>query len=160
MADLARRGYQHKPWDDVVRPDYLAPTMPAPPRDLVDREIRRADVPCGKCRLCCQTLIVPLAVEEYAQYDWAWICKPDGTRLSENARALKRKPNGDCIYLDERGCSIHGRAPHVCQRFDCRELFLSSDRAGRRQAIRSGKIPKSLFDRGREMVRAAEKEKV
>jgi hypothetical protein len=122
---------------------------PLQPQHLVDRNVGRFDVPCGKCRLCCQTLIVPLAEEEYEQYDWAWVTKLDGTRLG---RALRRLPNGDCIYLGEHGCTIHGRAPHVCQRFDCRELFLKSDRAGRRQAIKSGKLPKALFDKGREML--------
>jgi hypothetical protein len=124
---------------------------PLMPQKLVDRVTERADVPCGKCRLCCQTLIVPLAEEEFEKYDWAWITTLDGKRLG---RALRRKPNGDCVYLGENGCTIHGRAPHVCQRFDCRELFLKSDRAGRRQAIKSGKIPKELFDKGHEMLDA------
>ena len=127
------------------------------PSHFVDRNAKRADVPCGKCQLCCKVLIVPLALEEYAQYvdavtgepNWAWITTRDGERLG---RALKRRPNGDCIYLDDNGCSIHGRAPHVCQRFDCRELFLKSDRAGRREAVKSGKLPKALFDKGREML--------
>lgn len=131
------------------RPDYRAPAMPAAAKDVVDTNLKRADVPCGKCRLCCQMLIVPLAEEEFERYDWVWVTKMDGTRLG---RALRRQPNGDCVYLAESGCSIHGRAPHVCQRFDCRELFLKSDRGGRRQAIKSGKIPKVLFDKGREML--------
>jgi len=119
------------------------------PSDFVDKVAARADVPCGTCTLCCRTLIVPLAQEEYEQYDWAWVVKPDGTRLG---RALRRQPDGSCVYLETGGCSIHGRAPHVCQRFDCRELFLKSDRAGRRAAVKSGKLPKALFDKGREML--------
>jgi hypothetical protein len=122
------------------------------PTHLVDKDDRRSDVPCGLCTLCCRTLIVPLAQEEYEQYDWAWITTRSGERLG---RALKRRPNGDCIYLTANGCSIHGRAPHVCQRFDCRELFRKSDRAGRREAVKSGKLPKALFDKGREMLKAA-----
>lgn len=126
------------------------PTAPLSlmPTHFVDRNATRADVPCGTCQLCCKTLIVPLALEEYEQYAWAWVVTRDGKRLG---RALKRKANGDCVYLGENGCTIHGRAPHVCQRFDCRELFQKSDRGGRRKAIKSGKIPKALFDKGREM---------
>jgi uncharacterized protein len=117
---------------------------------FVDRNAERASVPCGSCTLCCRTLIVPLALEEFEQYDWVWVIRKDtGEKLG---RALRRRANGDCVYLGERGCSIHGRAPHVCMRFDCRELFLKSDRAGRRQAIKSGKLPKALFDRGRAML--------
>jgi uncharacterized protein len=130
----------------VARLPELPPSMKG---TFTDKDERRADVPCGSCTLCCRTLIVPLAQEEYEQYDWAWITTRDGVRLG---RALKRRPNGECIYLTDRGCSIHGRAPHVCQRFDCRELFQKSDRAGRRQAIKSGKLPKALFERGREML--------
>ncbi len=131
-------------------PSHRLPTLASMAQnDIVDRNTLRADVPCGKCQLCCKTLIVPLAEEEYEKYDWAWITARDGTRLG---RALQRKPNGDCVYLAENGCSIHGQAPHVCQRFDCRELFLKSDRAGRRQAVKSGKISKELFDKGHEML--------
>ena len=127
------------------------PRLPSlTPQTFEDTVAAPVDVPCGKCRLCCKTLIVPLAQEEYDQYDWAWITTRDGNRLG---RALRRKPNGDCVYLGEEGCTIHGRAPHVCRRFDCRELFKKSDRAGRRQAIGSGKIPKALFDKGREMLK-------
>jgi len=120
------------------------------PEKLVDRDPLPANVPCNGCTLCCRTLIVPLAEEEYEQYQWAWITKRDGTRLG---RALQRKPTGECVYLGEQGCTIHERAPHVCKRFDCRELFRKSDRAGRRAAVKSGKLPKALFDKGREMLK-------
>jgi hypothetical protein len=130
---------------------YRLPDLPTmAPKQLIDRDVIRANVPCGSCTLCCKTLIVPLANEEYEKYDWAWITTRDGQRLG---RALQRRADGSCVYLTERGCGIHGRAPHVCQRFDCRELFLKSDRNGRRRAIKSGKLPKSLFDRGREMLK-------
>lgn len=133
----------------INAPNYRLP--PLMPDKLVDKNAQRANVPCGKCTLCCRTLIVPLAEEEYQQYEghWGWITKSDGTRIG---RALLRKSDGACVYLGEHGCTIHGRAPHVCQRFDCRELFLKSDRGGRRHAINTGKLPKTLFDKGREML--------
>lgn len=135
-----------------MHPDYRAPKLPSMlPSHWTDTVTQRTDVPCGKCTLCCRTLIVPLADEEYEKYNWAWITKRDGTRLG---RALMRKPDGSCVYLGENGCTIHGKAPHVCQRFDCRELFQKSDRAGRREAVKSGKLPKALFDKGREMLNA------
>ena len=137
---------------DEIPQAFKLPKMPdIQPSKLVDTNVLRANVPCGKCTLCCRTLIVPLAEGEHEQYEgnWAWITTRDGVRLG---RALKRRPDGSCVFLTDKGCSIHGRAPHVCQRFDCRELFLKSDRAGRRRAINSGKLPKALFDRGRELV--------
>ena len=135
------------PWSEIPGSSRLPPL---PPSHFTDTDGRVADVPCGKCQLCCKTLIVPLSAEEYEDYDWAWITTRDGNRLG---RALKRKPNGDCVYLGEQGCTIHGRAPHVCRRFDCRELFKRSDRGGRKSAIKSGKIQKALFDKGREMLK-------
>lgn len=119
------------------------------PEHFVDSVTMRTDVPCGKCTLCCRTLIVPLAEEEYAQYRWAWVTTRAGDRLG---KALQRRPDGSCVYLGDNGCTIHGHAPHVCQRFDCRELFKKSDRKGRREAVKSGKLPKALFDKGREML--------
>jgi Putative zinc- or iron-chelating domain len=129
--------------------------MPAQmPTHFVDRVAERADVNCNGCTLCCRCLIVPLAAEEYAEYLWAWVTTRDGKRLG---RALQRKPNGDCVYLGEHGCTIWATAPHVCQRFSCADLFSKSDRAGRREAIASGKLPKALFDRGRELLKEAGK---
>gem|GEM_PF-4670423 len=29
---------------------------------------------------------------------------------------LAHKPNGECFYLNEHGCSIHGRAPSYTSR--------------------------------------------
>lgn len=127
----------------------------AMPKNFVDNNIFRSDVPCGTCQLCCKTLIVPLADEEYEKYEghWGWVTTPDGKRWG---RALLRNPDGSCVYLTKQGCSIHGNAPHVCQRFDCRELFRKSDRAGRREQVKSGKLPKALYDKGREMLKAAD----
>jgi hypothetical protein len=131
--------------------DHRAPVLPyVLEKELVDRNPLPAVVPCGKCRLCCQTMIVPLAKEEYENYAWAWVTTRSGERLG---RALQRKPNGDCVYLGPDGCTIHATAPHVCQRFDCRDLILKTDRVGRRKAIKSGELPKALFDRGREMLK-------
>ena len=71
---------------------------------------------------------------------------------------LDRLPNGDCVYLDEAtGCTIHDRAPWTCRTFDCRETFRSSDRPGRRLAVKSGEMTKEIFARGRKLT-AAEKQ--
>src|SRR5262252_2301074 len=94
--------------------DYRLPTMPSPEaKNLVDKNTLRSDVPCGSCTLCCRTLIVPLAEEEYHLFDghWAWVTTPEGQPLTtpdgKKLRALQRRPNGDCVFLGERGCTIH-----------------------------------------------------
>lgn len=83
-----------------------------------------------------------------AEYDTA-MCYTPG---KEPYLILNRKDNGDCVYLDANGCTIHDRAPWVCRTFDCRELFKASDRIGRRRAIKNRDVTKEIFDRGRELL--------
>lgn len=33
---------------------------------------------------------------------------------------LAKGETGNCVYLTKQGCGIHGRAPKMCQVFDCR----------------------------------------
>jgi hypothetical protein len=66
---------------------------------------------------------------------------------------LDRHPNGDCVYLGEGGCTIHASAPFECRQYDCREIFRNSDRAGRKLAVKEGRVPKGIFERGRELLK-------
>lgn len=75
-------------------------------------------VPCGACHACCQWDAIIIHPElgddelDYETVEW------------NGKRKLASKENGDCVYLDRKmGCTIHGRAPAVCQKFDCRPLF-------------------------------------
>lgn len=117
--------------------------------------MERAVVPCGGCRLCCRmmTLLRPDKGDQAGEYQTAqWyrdgVDKPPVT-------ILDRLPNGDCAYLGPAGCTIHDRAPYECRMYDCRRMFLDSDRAGRRLAVKSGKVDKRIFERGRELLEAA-----
>jgi len=111
-----------------------------------ERPAGRAEVPCGDCHLCCK-MWTPLTEEEYASYEWGWVHHAGQTR-----RALKRKPNGDCVYLGDSGCTIHEKAPKICREFDCRWLYRNSNRAGRREAAKAGTVSKPIWERGRELV--------
>jgi hypothetical protein len=100
-------------------------------------------------------MLVPLAEEE-TDYLWAWVEHPKtGERLG---RALQRRPDGACVYLGEKGCTIWDRAPHVCQVFSCADVVTRWNRNERRHMVNSGKLPKSLFIRGREILELYEKE--
>ena len=35
---------------------------------------------------------------------------------------LDHKPNGDCIYLGNGGCTIHESKPRMCREMDCRKV--------------------------------------
>lgn len=36
---------------------------------------------------------------------------------------LEHKPNGDCFYLGESGCTIYNDRPAICAKFDCRRMY-------------------------------------
>ena len=126
-----------------------------PPKEFVDRNPKRADVNCDGCTLCCRILLVPLAQEEFEKYDWVWVEK-DGKRLG---RALRKRPDGSCVYLGEKGCTIHATAPNVCKKFSCADLVVKWNRNERRHMINSGQLPRSLFVRGREVLEQMGKSK-
>lgn len=133
--------------------------MSADPPDLVTKRLAaaaantRAIVPCGTCRACCKYELVALYPEDGDDVD---SYQHDSVTLhtGESIVILKRKPNGDCIYLDaEHGCTIHDRAPIVCQAFDCRGYFLKYDRQTRRLLSRRSPHTKEVFEAGRKRLR-------
>jgi hypothetical protein len=63
---------------------------------------------------------------------------------------LRHKPNGDCVYLGEHGCTIYDRAPAVCRRFDCRKYFLAMPREERRQMERHARAKIEIFEAARQ----------
>lgn len=105
-------------------------------------------VPCGSCRACCQNELVVLFPEQGddpSTYEHTIVDDGQGHKFL----ALKMKPNGDCIYLGEKGCTIHDRAPAVCKSFDCRLYFLSMTRNDRRLVEKSAKHKAPIFEAAR-----------
>lgn len=80
-----------------------------------------AKIDCGTCRKCCkgQQLILLVDGDDPRQYD----CY----EIGPDQFAVKRQANGDCIYLGEHGCTIHGRHPTVCKVFNCLEFVRRMD---------------------------------
>lgn len=76
-----------------------------------------ANVPCNGCTACCKGQRIILGPDEEHGYRFEFTRRGDG--LVE--MMLAHKPNGDCIYLGQHGCTIHGQAPHACREFDCRK---------------------------------------
>ena len=77
------------------------------------------NVPCGSCHKCCtgneNVLLSPECGDDMNRY---------ATKELNGIIVLQQKPNGDCVYLDDNGCGIHGKAPWVCRTFDCRMGYL------------------------------------
>ena len=76
-----------------------------------------SDVPCNGCRACCINDAVRLLPGEDAE---SFMTEPHDHLPGE--RMLAHKANGECVYLGERGCTIHERKPRMCREMDCRNV--------------------------------------
>lgn len=116
-----------------------------------------ANVPCGTCRLCCKGRSAVLVQEDYgddvASYETFELPVPG----REHARFLKLQPNGDCIYLGESGCTIHGRAPYICRVFDCRAQHAMYTKAQRESLVRAKILDPAILRRGATLLHQATK---
>jgi hypothetical protein len=119
----------------------------------------RVDVPCNGCRRCCTgnsiVMLLPQEGDAVDSYEHEFVTLPGAGR----GPILKRRPNGDCIYLGERGCTIHDRAPAVCRVFDCRSAaraIMELPRAERRRMMKAGYIDSEIVAIGRRLADAGD----
>jgi uncharacterized protein len=111
-----------------------------------------AEVACNGCTLCCRSGELILITDEDPDYiyDTREIVAGDRRFL-----VLQQKPDGSCIYVTDKGCSIHEDAPLTCQVFDCAALYASKTRRQRR-AVAAGDSSgyvKALYAQGRKLHR-------
>lgn len=72
----------------------------------------RSPLVCGACRECCRG---PRQLElNEVSFMYATYQRDGRTFLATN-------DDGDCVYLDQSGCSIHANKPQICRDFDCRD---------------------------------------
>jgi len=111
-------------------------------------------VPCNGCTLCCKGDAIRLTEDdnpdEYITEVHPYI---------SGAIMLAHKPNGDCIYLIESGCSIHDRAPFLCRSADCRSIALKYDFTTAMQLHQMKRIDIRVWDKGNELVKKLKEEK-
>jgi uncharacterized protein len=120
----------------------------------------RADVPCNGCTACCRNDLLflhPELGDDAGSYETMPAVNPITGRAG---LALKHKPDGGCIYLGEKGCTIHERAPAICREFDCRRFYLNllreTTRAERRRAVSQGIYSKAVLAAGKARLRTLE----
>lgn len=71
---------------------------------------------CAGCRKCCLgDTITLLPGDDPGRYK---------TKLVDGERVLRKKKDGNCVYLGSRGCTIYGSQPRMCRAFDCRVYAL------------------------------------
>lgn len=100
-------------------------------------------VPCNGCTRCCERggMVRLLPADNPADY------QTEPHPLARGQLMLAHKPNGKCIYLAEKGCSIHDRKPQMCREMDCRGIARS---IGIEQARILGVV--HVWRKGRELI--------
>jgi len=122
------------------------------------------NVPCGTCQKCCKNEAIVLTDEDSPlQYGIDNLQLASGPRGDEELVILKQRPNGDCILLGEKGCTVWPNHPAMCKKYDCRVRYMelmAMTRQGRKIWAKSSvtstadskKYLKELLDVGREML--------
>lgn len=116
----------------------------------------RSHVPCEGCTACCQNDLLMLHPELGDNPDDYETMEAHNPLTGKIGLALKHKPEGGCWYLGEKGCTIHDRAPAICQKFDCRKFYLDllrdTSRKQRRKMLFQGIISKDILTAARRRV--------
>jgi Fe-S-cluster containining protein len=107
-----------------------------------------AKVPCNGCKACCSqaVFLFPDEGDDVSQYETEEAINPLSGKPSH---MLRTKPNGDCYYLGEAGCTIYDRIPLMCRVFDCRRWYQQFTRQERRSMVAKGMMPKNILEAGR-----------
>ena len=69
-------------------------------------------VKCHGCVECCRGFDPVYLLPNESGY---------AERVHDGRRALQHKFNGDCVYLGDKGCTIHESKPFACRLYDCRD---------------------------------------
>lgn len=109
-------------------------------------------VPCNGCTLCCHGDAIRILPHEDAS-KWQTVPHP----FAPGALMLDHKPNGDCLYLGESGCTIHTDKPQQCVEMDCRNIARSltgtqARKLDARAKAGIGGVPITIWRRGRELL--------
>ena len=119
----------------MTEPDRLADNR----RWVLDKLKHVADVPCGTCNACCfnkAIFVYADAGDNPALYD----TEPAfNVYYGAMMPMLKHREDGGCIYLTDKGCSIHTRRPAACRAYSCVEQHEMYSRGDKRRMKREGK---------------------
>lgn len=111
-------------------------------------------VPCNGCTLCCEGDAVRLLEEDDPE---DYLTEPHS--YIPGALMLAHKPDGNCIYLEETGCSIHGRAPSLCRSADCRAIAFKYNFENALKLHEAGRIDLRVWDKGNDLIKHMTRQK-
>ena len=111
--------------------------------------LARKSVPCNGCTLCCQGDAIRLEAEDNAA-EYITESHP----FVPGARMLAHKTNGECIYLNDDGCTIHERAPSLCRIADCLGVAALLDFETAQKLHALGQLDIRVWDQGKRLLEA------
>ncbi|WP_330983656.1 MULTISPECIES: YkgJ family cysteine cluster protein [Enterobacterales] len=115
--------------------------------------MKNTSVPCNGCTLCCRgdaISIHPELGDDASQFQTVPHFVPE--MAAKGIVMLAHKSDLTCIYLEKSGCSIHGRAPALCQEFDCRRLVKQLGYTKARKYVKKGLLNAGIVRRGLELI--------
>ncbi len=110
--------------------------------------LRPSNVPCNGCTACCEHDLIVLHPEMGDRVSEYQAVMVDHPLSGQRVWALRHRPEGGCVYLGEKGCTIHGRAPAICREFDCRKMVERFGVGKMKQVIRAGLADKEVMEAG------------
>ncbi|RPI06038.1 MAG: hypothetical protein EHM64_04390 [Ignavibacteriae bacterium] len=111
------------------------------------RILKKIEVPCNGCTLCCHGDLIRLEENETSQ---EYLTEPHP--FITGALVLAHKHNGECVYLESNRCSIHDRTPVLCQIADCRVIAAKYDYENARRLHNMRLIDIRVWDQGRRLL--------
>ena len=108
-------------------------------------EVFYRGVPCNGCTLCCHRDAIRILPE-----DDSTLYQTEAHEYFPGELQLVHKPDGDCIYLGENGCTIHSKAPRMCLQFDCR-IMAEKLTYTRARKLKGYRMP--VWKKGRELLK-------
>ena len=106
-------------------------------------------VPCNGCTLCCHGDAVRILPHEDAR---RWQTEPHP--YMAGALMLAHKPNGDCVYLGDGGCTRQADKPQQCHEMDCRRIAQAVTKARAKKLDARGGMKIEIWRRGHELLRS------
>lgn len=112
-------------------------------------------VACNGCTACCKReaiILVPEDTDPLLIAACDEIPSPDPYSDAPTTRVLRHRPNGDCVFLGERGCMIYDQRPAMCRTFSCvkfvEKVLSRLSPSKLRRAMRAGEFDEEVWDAG------------
>jgi Fe-S-cluster containining protein len=110
----------------------------------------QSEVPCGSCTECCKTgqglFLHPEQGDDVQSYRFQVMADQVS---GKPVYLLATTPDGACVYLGPKGCTIYQRRPLLCRTFDCRKHYLMLPRQDRDNLVRLGLSSRAVFNAAR-----------